>query len=83
MPLQPTLSRFNRATRKLDELIADRINARIGGRIRNLSVEIRGKTVRLLGECSTFYTKQLAQHAALGVLEDEKVINDISVRLPG
>lgn len=66
----------------LDDLIAERITTRIGRRIRNLAVEVHGKTVRLCGECSTFYSKQLAQHAALGVIEDEQVVNDIRVRVP-
>jgi len=36
----------------------------------------------LEGECSTYYSKQLAQHAALGVLEDEPLENTIVVVVP-
>lgn len=62
--------------------IRQRIETRLIGRIRNLAVRILGKTVVLEGECSTYYTKQLAQHAALGVLEDEQLENAISVAVP-
>jgi hypothetical protein len=50
--------------------IHQRIETRLGGRVRNLSVRFNNNTIVLEGECSTYYTKQLAQHAALGVLED-------------
>jgi hypothetical protein len=38
--------------------------------------------VVLEGQCATYYTKQLAQHAALGVLEDEHLENAIAVTVP-
>ena len=37
--------------------------------------------VVLEGECTTYYTKQLAQHAAMGVLEDEHLENAIVVNV--
>lgn len=70
-------------TAPLERRIHDRIVARLGGRVRRLVVRRSAGTVRLEGECSTYYTKQLAQHAALGVIEDEALENDIVVRLGG
>jgi hypothetical protein len=59
--------------------IRQRIESRLVGRIRQLAVRIVGDTVVLEGNCSTYYSKQLAQHAALGVLESEHLENAIVV----
>jgi hypothetical protein len=61
--------------------IRQRIEARTGGRIRDLAVRVSGNTVVLEGRCATYYSKQLAQHAALGVIEDENLENDIVVAM--
>lgn len=61
--------------------IQTRIERRLGDRIRDLQVFVAGKNVTLQGCCATYYSKQLAQHAALGVLEDERLENDICVGL--
>jgi hypothetical protein len=66
---------------RLAEVIRQRIETRLPGRIRNLAVRIEAETVMLEGQCATFYTKQLAQHAALGVLEDEHLENAIVVTI--
>jgi hypothetical protein len=63
--------------------IRQRIESRLHGRVRNLSVRILDNTVVLEGQCSTYYTKQLAQHTALGVLENEHLENAIAVCVPG
>ncbi len=65
--------------RLLAVAIRQRIESRLGGRIRDLAIRIRGNTVLLEGRCATFYTKQLAQHAALGVIEEEQLENAIVV----
>jgi hypothetical protein len=62
--------------------IRQRIESRIGGRIRDLMIRVSGNTIFLEGSCATYYSKQLAQHAALGVIEDENLENDIVVRVP-
>jgi hypothetical protein len=62
--------------------IRKRIESRLGARVRNLVVRRVEDTVVLEGQCATFYTKQLAQHAALGVLEDEHLDNSIVVTVP-
>jgi hypothetical protein len=66
----------------LEMAIRQRIEQRLQGRVRNLSVRAYGDLVILEGECSTFYSKQLAQHAAMGVLEDEHLENAIVVSVP-
>jgi len=66
-----------------DELatrISLRIETRLPGRIRHLAVFTTENAVILSGDCSTFYTKQVAQHAAMGVLEYEQLINNFEVR---
>jgi len=60
--------------------ILQRIEARLPGRIRELSVTTTDNGVVLSGLCSTYYTKQIAQHAAMGALEYERLINNIDVR---
>ena len=70
------------AASSLETRIRDRIARRLGSRIRKLSVNIRGARVELNGECSTYYSKQIAQEIALGVLEDETIANDIVVTIP-
>ncbi len=60
--------------------ILKRIQARLPGRIRRLTVYVTENAVVLAGQCSTYYTKQLAQHVAMGVLEYERLINNIDVR---
>lgn len=62
--------------------IRQRIESRIGGRVRDLAVRVSGNTIVLEGRCSTYYSKQLAQHAVLGVIEDENLENDIVVSGP-
>jgi hypothetical protein len=59
--------------------IRQRIESRLQGRVRNLSVKVYGQRVVLEGQCATYYSKQLAQHCAIGVLEDEQLENAILV----
>jgi hypothetical protein len=67
--------------RRLAIAIMQRIESRLPGRVRNLAVRITGDTIVLEGQCATYYTKQLAQHAALGILEDEHLENAIAVTI--
>lgn len=66
----------------LAQMIRQRILVRLGKRIRDLSVQVESGVIRLSGKCSTYYSKQLAQHAALGVVEDEEIENQIEVAIP-
>src|SRR4051794_6790719 len=65
--------------RTLEIAIRQRIESRLPGRIRNLLVRAFDGVVILEGNCATYYTKQLAQHAAMGILEDEHLENSIVV----
>jgi len=66
----------------LEIAIQQRIESRLQSRVRNLRVRAYGDLVVLDGQCATYYTKQLAQHAAMGVLEDEQLENAIVVSVP-
>jgi len=66
---------------ELAKCILSRIESRLPGRIRHLTVYTTENAVVLTGQCCTFYTKQLAQHIAMGVLEYEQLINNIDVRV--
>jgi len=72
--------RFERY-RHLAIAIRQRIETRLAGRVRELAVRIRGETIVLEGRCATYYSKQLAQHAALGVLDGEQLENAIVVTM--
>ena len=67
---------------ELAKRILQRIELRLPGRIRHLTVFTTENAVILAGDCCTFYSKQLAQHTAMGVLEYERLINNIEVRVP-
>jgi hypothetical protein len=47
--------------------------------IEGLTVEIRPEGVLLRGHCSTFYAKQLAQHAAMNIPGGDRLVNSIEV----
>lgn len=66
----------------LTKAIHQRIASRAQGRIHDLNVRIQGQRVVLSGHCATYYSKQLAQHAAQGILEDEHLENEIHVVVP-
>jgi osmotically-inducible protein OsmY len=42
-------------------------------------VEISGEGIRLTGRCNSYYTKQKAQHAAMGLSGTEELTNGIEV----
>lgn len=69
-------------TPQLCKLIRDRIHKQLNGRVRDLDVETTAAGIVISGTCSTYHTKQLAQHAALGVLNDEALQNRIEVTTP-
>ena len=65
--------------RALEIAVRQRIESRLQGRVKNLLVRAFDGVVILEGECATYYTKQLAQHTAMGILEDEHLENSIVV----
>jgi len=50
-----------------------------GGGVRNLRVEVSPDGTLLTGRCSTYYTKQKAQHAAMRVSGGGQLTNRIEV----
>lgn len=88
MPDRPATRTARRVSRQmsrrdsLEQIIRQRISTRLGHRIRNLVVGVEGGVIHLAGQCSTYYSKQLAQHAVLGVVENEIVENGIEVAVP-
>jgi hypothetical protein len=56
---------------------AIRRGARLG--VRELEVQVRADGVHLRGTCSTYYCKQLAQHAASTVVNGTRLHNEIEV----
>ncbi len=80
-PVDAELVQRNPQHIALEVAIRQRIESRLHGRVRNLCVCVEEGRVTLEGECATFYTKQLAQHAAMGILEDEQLENAIVVTM--
>lgn len=68
----------NRLVRRIQQ----RIESRLPGRIRELLVFAAENAIVLSGHCSTYYTKQVAQHTAMGALDYERLINNIDVNSP-
>jgi hypothetical protein len=50
-----------------------------GRGIADLTVEVGPQGVRLNGHCDTYYTKQLAQHAAMRIRGGDRLTNCIEV----
>jgi hypothetical protein len=50
-----------------------------GRGVTDLSVEVSSQGILLKGRCNTYYTKQLAQHAAMSVPGGDRLINSIVV----
>lgn len=70
-------------SRALRDRIHERIMRRLSDRVHGLEVQVRGNRVVLRGRCATYYSKQLAQQAALGAIEDERLVNAIEVGVVG
>src|SRR5207253_2004545 len=56
------------------------IRHRLGNRVRDLRIIVRQEGMILQGHASTFYAKQLAQHAAMELAELPILANDIEVK---
>lgn len=73
----------NRPTTVDEQTLATRVRRGIlrlaAGRIRELSVEVHGNTIQIRGRCSSFYCKQLAQHAAMELATGQQVDNQLHV----
>lgn len=73
-PLVPS-----RDARLLAARIERAIQQETGRGVRNLNVEVGPENVVMTGFCSTYYCKQLAQHAAMSVARTIGMINSIEV----
>lgn len=50
-----------------------------GRAVADLTVEVGPQGVRLKGRCESYYTKQLAQHAAMQFRGGDRLVNSIEV----
>jgi hypothetical protein len=50
-----------------------------GRAVADLTVEVSSQGVLLRGHCDTYYTKQLAQHAAMRIPGGDRLVNSIEV----
>ena len=55
------------------------VQAETSGGVANLAVVVRNDRIWLHGSCSSFYCKQLAQHAAMTMLSAVRLTNCIEV----
>ncbi len=49
------------------------------GAVADLTVEIKETILVIRGSCPSFYQKQVAQHAAMNMLDGETLVNEIEV----
>lgn len=63
----------------LEQELVTRVRASTGNRLRNLGVAVCPTGVRLSGQTTTFYVKQLAQESIRKVLPGVSLINEINV----
>ena len=59
--------------------IEQAVQRETGRGVANLTVEVSPEGILLKGRCTTYYTKQLAQHAAMSMPGGERLINSIEV----
>lgn len=59
--------------------IENAVRRATGDRVSELRVDVDDDCVALRGRCGTFYTAQLAQHAAMSMAGVREVANKISV----
>lgn len=64
---------------ELATLIEQAVQRETGRGVDDLTVEISQQGILLRGRCTTYYTKQLAQHAAMSMPGGERLINSIEV----
>lgn len=65
--------------RKLAVQIIRAIQRRTVRGVRKLRVIVEEGRIQLTGECRSFYCKQLAQHAAMGLMRGQELKNQIVV----
>ena len=59
--------------------IEQAVQRETGRGVANLTVEVGPQGIQLRGRCNTYYTKQLAQHAAMSIPGGNRLVNNIEV----
>lgn len=59
--------------------IEQAVQRETGRGVANLTVEVSPQGIQLRGRCNTYYTKQLAQHAAMSIPGGDRLVNNIEV----
>lgn len=82
LPSAPTVASATRISPE-QEVLLNRVERAVrrqtGDKVRNLRVRLSQGIYELEGRCGTFYCKQLAQHAAMEVLDGRELHNLIEV----
>ena len=65
--------------RVLADRVARSVLTRTSGTVRNLRVDVQDGQMVLTGRTSSYYNKQLATHAALELIDDLVLANEIQV----
>jgi osmotically-inducible protein OsmY len=74
-PLPETLAEAERLAASIEQAV----RRETSGGVKDLRVEVGRGEVRLEGHCDTYYCKQLAQQAAMGVSGEDHLTNQIEV----
>ncbi len=74
-PLPETLAEAEQLAASIEQAV----RRETGGGVKGLRVEVGHGGVCLEGHCDTYYCKQLAQHAAMGMSGDDRLTNRIEV----
>lgn len=64
---------------ELANSIEEAVHRETGHAVADLTVEVHPQGILLKGRCSTYYTKQLAQHAAMNIPGGDRLTNCIEV----
>jgi hypothetical protein len=59
--------------------IEQAVQRETGRGVADLAVEVSPQGIRLRGRCTTYYTKQLAQHAVMSMPGGDRLVNSIEV----
>ena len=80
LPIEPAEPMAPLADRRALAMRVKRsVRRHAGGGVKALDVQIDHETIRLGGRCVSFYCKQLAQQAAMGLTDERQLTNRIEV----
>jgi hypothetical protein len=63
----------------LQKELKTKVLARTGSQLQNLGIELSPEGIRLFGQTTTFYVKQLAQHCVREAMPQVRLVNEINV----